>query len=166
MIGIASRAKSPLMQSADIRLLLPYAAEACPANIAPTTSTAMMMALGDALAMAAMRRRGVSRDSFERLHPGGTIGLRLMRVAAVMHDGKDVPLVPATASMREAITTMTELSFGVAGIVNEQGELVGVITDGDLRRNVDVLATSSAADIMTPEPVTIGPDSLPRMRWS
>ena len=160
LIGIASRAKSALMQMADIRLLLPYAAEACPANIAPTTSTAMMMALGDALAMGVMRLRGVSRDSFEALHPGGTIGLRLMRVAAVMHNGTEMPLVPAVASMREVIHIMTELSFGVAGVVDDGGRLTGVITDGDLRRNLDILATSAASDIMTPDPVTIGAESF------
>lgn len=156
IIGIAGRANSPLMQAADIRLLLPRAAEACPANIAPTTSTAMMMALGDALAMATMRQRGISRDGFEALHPGGTIGLRLMRVAAVMHKDGAIPLVAADAPMREVIVTMTAMSFGIAGVVDGNGHLIGAISDGDLRRHAEVLLLLSAGEVMTRSPVTIG----------
>lgn len=153
IIAISSKADSTLMKAAAIRLLLPEAEEACPDNIVPTTSTTMMLALGDALAMATMRERGVSRDGFERLHPGGMIGLRLMRVAGVMH--KSLPLVSTTTPMREVVLTMTERSFGVAGVIDIDGNLVGVITDGDLRRHVDQLMTSSAADVMTKNPLTI-----------
>jgi arabinose-5-phosphate isomerase len=160
IIAISSRGNSTLMRAAKIRLLLPNAAEACPANIAPTTSTAMMMALGDALAMAIMRERGVSRDGFEALHPGGTIGLRLMRVAAVMHGGDAMPVVRPDMAMRDVILTMTRLSFGIAGVVDVDGRLLGVITDGDLRRHVDDLMTATAGEVMTRNPITIGAGSF------
>ena len=157
IIGIAGRRDSLLMRHADVQLLLPTVDEACPANLAPTTSTAMMMALGDALAMAAMRARGISRSGFEALHPGGTIGKRLMRIAAIMHREDTLPLVQAEASMREVIVTMTSMSFGIAGVVDAGGGLVGVITDGDLRRHLDRLMESSARDVMTRDPVWVSP---------
>ncbi|MDB5685483.1 MAG: KpsF/GutQ family sugar-phosphate isomerase [Rhizorhabdus sp.] len=156
IIAISSKVDSTLMKAATIGLLLPEAEEACPDNIVPTTSTTMMLALGDALAMATMRERGVSRDGFERLHPGGMIGLRLMRVATVMHKDKALPLVLGNTPMRDVVLTMTERSFGVAGVVDTEGHLVGVITDGDLRRHVDQLMTSQAAEVMTHNPLTIG----------
>jgi arabinose-5-phosphate isomerase len=148
IIAISSRRNSTLMRAATIRLLLPAAAEACPANIAPTTSTAMMLALGDALAMAAMHERGLSRVGFQALHPGGTLGLRLMRVAAVMHCDAEMPVVSADMAMREVVLTMTRLTFGIAGVVDGDGRLIGVITDGDLRRHVDALLTGTARDVM------------------
>ena len=157
VIGIAGRAESLVMRHADIQLLLPRLDEACASNLAPTTSTAMMMALGDALAMTVMRARGISRAGFEALHPGGTIGKRLMRVAALMHRGDAMPLVAADASMREVIVTMTSLSFGIAGVVDDDGTLIGVITDGDLRRNLDGLLESSARSVMTSDPVWVAP---------
>lgn len=160
MIAIAAQAASPVMQQADVRLLLPPAREACPVNIAPTTSTAMMLALGDALAMAVMRARGVSRDRLQALHPGGTIGMRLTPVAEVMHAGARMPLVTPDAPMRDVIVTMTAMSFGVAGVVDAQGHLVGVITDGDLRRHIDALMASTAGDVMTRGPVTIAADAM------
>jgi arabinose-5-phosphate isomerase len=160
IIAISARRNSTLMRAATIRLLLPAATEACPANIAPTTSTAMMLALGDALAMATMRERGISRDGFEALHPGGTIGLRLMRVAAVMHGGAEMPVVTAATPMREVILTMTRLTFGIAGVVDEAGRLIGVITDGDLRRHVDTLMTGTAGAVMTTDPITVGAGSF------
>lgn len=156
IVGITAHAASPLADRVDICLILPPVDEACPVNLAPTTSTAMMMALGDALAMAAMRVRGVSRDGFEALHPGGVIGARLTRVGAVMHGHAEMPLVAVTAPMREVIVTMTTCSFGVAGVVDGAGDLIGVITDGDLRRHVDDLLHFAAADVMTRDPVTIG----------
>ena len=142
IIAISSKANSTLMKAATIRLLLPEAEEACPSNIVPTTSTTMMLALGDALAMTTMRERGVSRDGFERLHPGGMIGLRLMRVASLMHKGDKLPLVSPNTPMHDVLLTMTELSFGVAGVIDAEERLVGIITDGDLRRHVDHLMTS------------------------
>jgi arabinose-5-phosphate isomerase len=157
IIGIAGRAESLVMSHAGIKMLLPRMDEACPANLAPTTSTSMMMALGDALAMTVMRARGISRSGFEALHPGGTIGKKLMRVAAIMHQSASLPLVSLDESMRNVIVTMTTRSFGIAGVIDEAGALVGVITDGDLRRNLDRLLDSSARDVMTPDPVLISP---------
>jgi arabinose-5-phosphate isomerase len=160
VIGIAGRQDCLVMRHADVELVLPTVDEACPSNLAPTTSTAMMMALGDALAMTAMRARGVSRAGFEALHPGGTIGKRLMRVAAIMHRADTMPLVAASASMREVIVTMTSRSFGIAGVLDAKGGLVGVITDGDLRRHLDSLLDATAADVMTRDPVWVSPSCL------
>ena len=159
IIGIAGRAESLVMRHASIKLLLPQLDEACPANLAPTTSTVMMLSLGDALAMAAARARGLSRAGFEALHPGGTIGKRLMRVAAIMHRD-EIPLVAADAPMREVIVTMTSMSFGIAGVIDEEGVLVGVITDGDLRRHIDRLLEATARDVMTRDPVWCAPGSF------
>jgi arabinose-5-phosphate isomerase len=160
VIGIAGRADCLVMRHADVKLVLPRVDEACPANLAPTSSTAMMMALGDALAMTAMRARGVSRAGFEALHPGGTIGKRLMRVAAIMHRMDTMPLVSLNASMREVIVTMTARSFGIAGVLDASGGLIGVITDGDLRRHLDSLLDATAADVMTKDPVWVAPGTL------
>jgi arabinose-5-phosphate isomerase len=160
MIAIAAQSGSPVMQAADVELLLPRTREACPVNIAPTTSTAMMLGLGDALAMALMRSRGVSRDRLHALHPGGMIGQRLLPVSAVMHSGERMPLVTADAAMREVIVTMTTMSFGVAGVVDEERRLIGIITDGDLRRHIDELMSSCAGDVMTRGPVTVTSDSM------
>ncbi len=160
IVAIAAQAGSPVMQQADVRLLLPRAREACPVNIAPTTSTAMMLALGDALAMAVMRLRGVSRDRLHALHPGGAIGARLTPVSAMMHSGEQLPLVTHSAAMRDVIVKMTAMSFGVAGVVDEHGRLIGVITDGDLRRHIDALMASTAGDVMTRGPITIAADAM------
>jgi arabinose-5-phosphate isomerase len=160
VIAVASEAGSPVMRQADVQLLLPRAREACPVNIAPTTSTTMMLALGDALAMAVMRARGVSRDRLQALHPGGSIGLRLMPVSALMHSADRMPLVRPSASMREVIVTITAMSFGVAGVVDEGGRLIGIITDGDLRRHIDNLMSGTAGDVMTRGPLTIAADEL------
>jgi arabinose-5-phosphate isomerase len=160
IIGIASRRDSPVMQAADVRLLLPQVREACPSNIAPTSSTAMMLALGDALAMALMDVRGVARDSIKLLHPGGAIGLRLTAVKDIMHGGISLPLVRPETPMRDVIMTMTSMGFGAAGVVNDFGRLVGVITDGDLRRHVGDLGNGIAADVMTANPKTVPPHTL------
>ncbi len=160
VIGIASKSDSLLMRQAHVQLLLPQVDEACPANLAPTTSTAMMMALGDALAMTTMRARGVSIAGFAALHPGGTIGKRLMRVAAIMHRADKMPFVALDTSMRDVIVTMTSMSFGIAGVIDEGGALVGVITDGDLRRHLDGLLEATAADVMTRDPVWVAPGAF------
>jgi len=160
IIGIASRSDSPVMQAADVRLLMPQVREACPSNIAPTTSTVMMLALGDALAMALMDVRGISRDSVKRLHPGGAIGLRLMAVSEMMHSGASLPLVELDTPMRDVIMTMTSIGFGVAGVIDRNGRLAGVITDGDLRRHIGDLLDGTAADVMTAHPKTVPPDTL------
>lgn len=160
IIGVASRIDSPVMQAADIRLLLPNVREACASNIAPTSSTVMMVALGDALAMALMDVRGIARDSIKLLHPGGAIGLRLTAVKDMMHGGASLPLVHPATPMRDVIMTMTSMGFGAAGVVDQRGRLVGVITDGDLRRHVGDLGDGTAADVMTAHPKTVPPDTL------
>jgi arabinose-5-phosphate isomerase len=160
VIAAASQLDSLVMNLADVKLLLPAAREACPSNIAPTTSTVLMLALGDALAMAMSRIRGITRDTLQSLHPGGAIGLRLMRVAAVMHTGAGMPLVSQSASMRDVIDIMSTLGFGVAGVQDDEQRLIGIITDGDLRRHVETLMRSTAREVMTENPVTITADSF------
>lgn len=155
IIGVAGQLDSPVMHAADAKLLLPAAREACPANIAPTTSTTLMLALGDALAIAVMGVRGISREGLKALHPGGVIGNRLLPVNELMHMGDNMPLVPAAMPMREVVVAITQKSFGIAGVVDADGKLVGVITDGDLRRHVERLLMSTAADVMTTDPKTI-----------
>jgi arabinose-5-phosphate isomerase len=155
VIGITSQLHSPMMQIASVCLTLPRVREACPANISPTTSTTLMLALGDALAVAAMRARGISRAQLERLHPGGSIGSRLLPVDKLMHRGEQLPLVHAATPMRDVLVTMTEKCFGIAGVLDEAGQLIGTITDGDLRRKIDGLLTHVAADVMTINPKTI-----------
>lgn len=151
IIAIASQSASPLMKSADVRLLLPPAREACPVNIAPTTSTTLMLALGDALAVATMRVRGLTRERLQLLHPGGAIGDRLQPVEMIMHTGDKLPLVADNAPMLEVVLEMTRKSFGIAGVVRD-GALIGVITDGDLRRHSEQLFDLVASDVLTPQP--------------
>ena len=160
IVGIVGRANSPLARQASVQILLPPVEEACPSNLAPTSSTAMMMALGDALAIAAMKVRGISRAGFQALHPGGTIGKRFLRVAAVMHGEERMPLVKADEPMRSVMLTMTSASFGIAGVLDAHGQLAGVITDGDLRRHVDEVMHACARDVMTLNPITISATSL------
>lgn len=155
IIGIAAQPDSPVMHAADVKLVLPAAREACPANIAPTTSTVLMLALGDALAIAVMGVRGISREGLKALHPGGVIGSRLLPVNEFMHSGETMPLVSAAMPMREVVVAITQKSFGIAGVVDADGRLVGAITDGDLRRHVERLLMSTAADVMTTGPKTV-----------
>ena len=151
IIAVASQHASPLMQAADVRLLLPAVREACPVNIAPTTSTTLMLSLGDALAVAAMRVRGLTRERLQLLHPGGAIGDRLQPIDRLMHVGGSLPLVARDTCMADVVIEMTRKSYGIAGVM-EAGELVGVITDGDLRRHSQHLFSSRACDVMTPNP--------------
>ncbi|MFO1058362.1 MAG: KpsF/GutQ family sugar-phosphate isomerase [Dongiaceae bacterium] len=160
LIAMTSRADSVLANAADQVLLLPRVVEACPMGLAPTTSTTMMLALGDAIAIALLSRRGFSPDDFQVLHPGGSLGRRLLRVADIMHRDGEVPLVPPDLSMDQAILVMTSKRFGCVGIV-EGGKLVGIVTDGDLRRHMSPeLLRCSAGEIMTRKPMTIRPDAL------
>ncbi len=161
LVAITAGADSALAGAADVLLLLPRAAEACPLGLAPTTSTIMQMALGDALAVALLTRRGFDAADFRRIHPGGRLGARLTRVGELMHTGAAVPLVPPGAPMHQALLTMTEKRFGCLGVVDADGRLVGVVTDGDLRRHMGPdLLTRPVAEIMTAEPRHIGPDAL------
>ncbi|QNP44471.1 KpsF/GutQ family sugar-phosphate isomerase [Sphingomonas daechungensis] len=160
VIGVASKRESLVIERADIKLCLPAAREACPANIAPTTSTTMQLALGDALAMALMDMRGFSRDDMKVLHPGGSLGLRLTPVSEIMHGPSKLPLVSQSAEMRDVIITMTSTGFGIAGVVNATGRLIGVITDGDIRRHFDDLPTATAEQVMTINPKTVSLETL------
>lgn len=159
LIGVAGRAESTLIAQADIGLVLPEAPEACSAGLAPTTSTTMTLALGDALAVALMEHRAFGPEDFREFHPGGRLGARLVTVGALMHAGEALPLVPLGASMPDALLVMSQKGFGVVGVVTET-ELVGVITDGDLRRNMAGLLERRVADVMTRVPRTIATTAL------
>jgi len=134
LVAMTSSPESALALAADICLLLPLAQEACPNGLAPTTSTTMQLAAGDALAILLLEQRGFTERDFGRFHPGGKLGTKLLQASALMHGGDELPLVPITASLSEGIVEMTSKRFGVAGVVDAQGHLVGVLTDGDLRR--------------------------------
>lgn len=156
LIAVTSGADSTLAEAADVVLLLPLAAEACPMGLAPTTSTTMMMALGDALAIALLERRGFTLADFKLFHPGGRLGRRLLRVGDIMHSGAAVPLVSPATPMSEAILVMTARSFGCAGVCDGDGVLIGILTDGDLRRHMnDGLLSRSVAEVMHRDPRTI-----------
>ena len=158
LIGVASRAESTLMRQADVALLLPPAQEACDQGIVPTTSTTMMLALGDALAIALMEHRQFTPEHFRVFHPGGKLGARLSKVRDLMH--RTPPLVPQDTAMGEALLTMSRSGFGVVGVTDAQGGLAGIITDGDLRRHLDGLMSLTAGQVMTANPRTIGPEQL------
>lgn len=160
IIGVASRATSLVMDFADISICLPLTREACAANVAPTTSTTLQLALGDALAMAVMDMRGVSKNRLRSLHPGGNIGLELTPISELMHGPDRLPLVNQRALMPDVISAITSGRFGVSGVVDDSGALVGVITDGDLRRHFDALPTAAAEDVMTRSPKTLPADML------
>lgn len=161
MIAITSGADSSLAQHADVPLILPPAPEACPMGLAPTTSTTMTLALGDALAVALMKRRGFTADDYRALHPGGSLGRRLVRVTDIMHRGNELPLVRENAIMSDVLLEITSKRFGCAGVVGDDGGLLGVITDGDLRRNMQGdLLKRSAREVMTARPRLIREGAL------
>jgi arabinose-5-phosphate isomerase len=161
LIAVTAIADSTLGKAADVVLALPQAREACPHNLAPTTSTLMQHALGDALAIALLESRGFTALDFRVFHPGGRLGAMLKFVRDIMHKGDEIPLVPIGALMSEAIAEMTQKTFGCVGIVDQAGNLAGIITDGDLRRNMgsDLLDRKVEA-VMTREPDTVRPDQL------
>lgn len=162
LIAIASNAESTLMQAADVKLALPRAPEACPMGLAPTTSTTMMLGLGDALAVALMERKGFNADQYRDLHPGGSLGRALIRVSDLMHAGEEMPLAREDASMREVLLVMAEKRFGCVGIVDADGALTGIITDGDLSRHIDGdnFLARKARQVMTKNPKIATPDQL------
>jgi arabinose-5-phosphate isomerase len=161
LIAITGRESSTLARNADVALILPPAAEACPMGLAPTTSTTMTLALGDALSVGLLERKGFSAHDFSLLHPGGRLGRMLMKVADIMHKTDEVPLIGEDARMPDVLVLMTAKSFGVAGITDSQGRLVGIITDGDLRRHMGPeLLKLGAREVMTSQPRTIRPDAL------
>ena len=161
LIGITGKAPSALATAASVALVLPGLSEACPMGLAPTTSTTAMLALGDAIAVAMLERKGFSPDDFHVLHPGGKLGNRLLKVADIMHAGGALPLVADDKAMSEAIVEMTAKSFGCLGVVDGGGGLKGIITDGDLRRHMGPeLMTRTTGQVMTPGGRCIRPDAL------
>ncbi|MGC9418404.1 MAG: KpsF/GutQ family sugar-phosphate isomerase [Rhodovulum sp.] len=160
LIGVAGRAESTLLRQSDVALLLPAAEEACPMGLAPTTSTTMTLALGDALAVALMEHRHFTPENFRAFHPGGKLGARLSKVADLMHAGGEVPLVAVGTPMADALLTMSRKSFGVVGVTDAEGRLAGIVTDGDLRRHMDGLLERRVDEVMTVDPLTIGPGDL------
>jgi arabinose-5-phosphate isomerase len=161
LIAMTSGAESTLGKASDVVLELPKAKEACPHGLAPTTSTTMQLALGDCLAIALLEAKGFTARDFKVLHPGGSLGAQLKFVADLMHTGERLPLAGETEAMATALVIMTQKALGCLGIVDAEGKLVGVITDGDLRRHMGPnLLAAATTDIMTKRPKTIGPRML------
>lgn len=161
LIAITGKRESSLADNADAALVYPAAPEACPMGLAPTTSTTVMLGLGDAIAVALLERKGFSSDDFQVLHPGGKLGRLLLKVSDIMHAGDEVPLVAPEMPMKEALLVMTAKRFGCLGVIDAEHRLMGVITDGDLRRHMgsDVL-NRTAGDTMTAGGKTITPATL------
>ncbi len=154
LIAIAGRKDSTLLTQADVPILLPAAPEACEKGIVPTTSTTMTLALGDALAVALMEHRQFTPENFRDFHPGGKLGALLSKVGDLMHTGAEMPLIAPHTPMGEVLIVISQKGFGVAGVI-DNGRLAGVITDGDLRRHMAGLLDLSAAQVMTPDPMTV-----------
>ncbi len=161
LVGITASTSSALALASTVALILPQAPEAGPIGLAPTTSTTMQMALGDALAIALLARRGFTASDFREFHPGGKLGARLKHARDLMHVGDDLPLAAPGTTMDQALITMNAKRFGCLGVVDPQNRLLGIITDGDLRRAMgqDLLARR-VEDVMTRSPKTIGPEAL------
>ena len=160
LIGMTSRPKSSLAIQSDIVLLMPKLPEACGTGVVPTTSTTMTLALGDALAVAIMEHRAFSADNFRDFHPGGKLGSQLSRVGDLMHKDDAVPLVGEKTPMSDTLLTISQKGFGVVGVLDDAGYLTGIVTDGDLRRNMAGLLDLTAGEVMTKAPRTIGTTSL------
>jgi len=161
VIALTASADSALGRAADIQLLLAEAAEATGDVNAPTTSTTLQMALGDALAVALLEKRGFTAKDFKTYHPGGKLGAMLRTVGDLMHGAAELPLIGPEAPMSQALLVMTEKRFGIVGVQGSDGRLVGVITDGDLRRHMDGLMSRTAGEVMTPGPnKTVSPRQL------
>jgi arabinose-5-phosphate isomerase len=161
LIAMTAKPKSTLGEAADIRLLIPDAAEACAETSAPTTSTTLMMALGDALAVALLESRGFKADQFKVFHPGGKLGALLKTAGDVMHRSDELPLVASGTAFIEAVEVMTAKSFGVLGVTAADGRLAGMVTDGDLRRYLTSGRTAQTIDeVMTRSPITAAPETL------
>jgi arabinose-5-phosphate isomerase len=161
LIAITADAASTLGKAADIPLVLPQVREACPLNAAPTTSSLMQLALGDALAIALLESRGFTALDFRALHPGGRLGAALTFVRDLMHTEAEMPLKPTGTKMSDAIVEMSARGFGCVGITDEVGYLIGIITDGDLRRHMRLdLLDARVEDVMTKGPTTVRPDQL------
>lgn len=161
LVAITSNTESTLAREADVVVALPKAPEACPHGLAPTTSTLMQLAIGDALAVALLEGRGFTSEAFHDFHPGGRLGANLKFVRDIMHKGDKLPLADGDMLMSDAIVRMTEKGFGCLGVVGRDGALIGIVTDGDLRRHIGPdLLSRAVRDVMTPRPKTTAPDAL------
>lgn len=160
LIALTSKPQSTLGAQADTRINLPSLGEACGHGVVPTISTTMTLAVGDALAIALMEARKFTPEDFRTFHPGGKLGAQLSRVSDLMHKDSDLPLVQPNSPMGEALLTISQKGFGVVGVQDADGTLLGIITDGDLRRHLDGLLDQTAGDVMTRNPTTISPDAL------
>jgi len=160
LVGMSRNPDSALMRAADYRLTIPDLPEACTIGMAPTTSTTLMLGLGDALAVALMEARRFQAEEFRTFHPGGRLGAQLAPVRQVMHPAKSIPIVGETTPMADTILTMTAGGFGVAAVIDPAGDLIGVVSDGDLRRNLIDLMDRTAGQVCTRTPVTVTPDTL------
>ncbi|WP_293577482.1 KpsF/GutQ family sugar-phosphate isomerase [Phaeobacter sp.] len=160
LIGLSSRMESTLMQEADVHLQIPAIGEACGFGMVPSISTTLTLAMGDALAIALMKHRDFRPENFRAFHPGGKLGAQLSRVRDLMHGVEALPLVTSDTPMSDALIEISQKGFGVAGVVDDADTLVGIITDGDLRRHMDGLLDKTAADVMTADPTTIIADTM------
>lgn len=161
LIGLTSKAESALGREADVALILPRTEEACPNGLAPTTSTTMQMALGDALAVALLEARGFSRQDFYVYHPGGKLGAQLRTVASIMHRDEHLPIVGEGAAMPDVVEMISAKGFGCAIVIDPDGRLAGIVTDGDLRRKLGAgWGGRVARDVMSRDPRRIAPDAL------
>jgi arabinose-5-phosphate isomerase len=163
LIAMTGEPNSTLGRAADVVLDASVGEEACPMGLAPTASTTVALALGDALAVAALERKQFRTEDFAGLHPGGNLGRRLMRIGELIHSGEGLPLVPERATLAETLREMSEKRLGITGVVDARGALVGVITDGDLRRALQrfgELGARSAGALMTSNPKTVPVDAL------
>lgn len=161
LIAMTQRAQSTLAQTADVALILPDIEEACPLQLAPTTSTTMMIALGDALATTLLKHRGFSPSDFGSLHPGGKLGQRLLHVEQIMHKGDKIPLMKPDTLMQDVVIFMSAKGFGTVGFIDDENKLLGIITDGDLRRHMSAeLLQQQAYEIMSFNPSVIAASAL------
>ncbi len=158
LIGLSSKPESTLMKQADVHLLIPSMGEACGFGMVPSISTTLTLAMGDALAIALMKHRDFKPEDFRAFHPGGKLGAQLSTVRDLMHD--DLPVVRSGTSMSEALLVMSQKSFGVVGVTDDAGRLLGIVTDGDLRRNMDGLLNKTTDEVMTRDPLTIAPNAM------
>ncbi len=161
LIAMTTKQTSALGKGADYILLIPKHQEACAITDAPTTSTTLQIALGDALAVALLEAKGFTKEDFRDFHPGGNLGAQLTKVTDLMHEGEQMPLVGQNEKMQNTLLVLSDKGFGCVGVIEENGDLCGIITDGDIRRNLDKnLLELTAGDIMTQNPKTVSPDTM------
>lgn len=161
IIAVTSGERSALAREASVVIRLPKAVEACPHGLAPTTSTLMQLVVGDALAVALLEAKGFTREHFRTFHPGGQLGASLVKVGEIMHSGESMPLLAIGSDMRAAILEISRKGFGCVAVVDDDGKLAGIITDGDIRRHLEGdLLSMPVADVMTRNPKTASPGTL------